>query len=62
MKTGSKTERDRRTLWIVSKNHRTTTAHPENPVCTKTALCELHKYNIHTVRLITETNAQMHKR
>jgi hypothetical protein len=53
------TERYHRILRIASKNRRTIAAHvtaelnihPENPVCTKTARCELHKSNIHTVNL-----------
>jgi transposase len=66
------TERDRRTLWIASKNHRTTAAqvtaelniHLEDPVSTKTARRELHKSNIHgraaiAKPLITVSNAQM---
>jgi hypothetical protein len=68
-------ERDRHTSRsTVSKNHRTTGAqvsaelniHPEDPVSTKTVLCELHKSNIHSTAaiakpLISETNDQMHK-
>jgi hypothetical protein len=69
------TERELCTLRrIVSKNHRTTAAQAtaelniylEDPVCTKTVQCELHKSNIHGMAanakpLITERNAQMCK-
>jgi hypothetical protein len=70
------TERDRRILRrIVPKNHKTTAAqvtaelnnHLEDSVSTKTVLRELHKSNIYgraaiAEPLITESNAQMHKR
>jgi hypothetical protein len=70
------TERDRRTLRrFVSKYNRTTAAgvtaelniHPEDTVSTKTLRREILKSNIHARAaiakpLITESNAQMHKR
>jgi transposase len=68
------TERDRRTLRIVSKNHRITAAqvttelniHLVDPVSTKTVRRELHISNIHSRAaiakpLITESKAQMRK-
>jgi transposase len=68
------TERYRRTLRTVSKNHRTTAAHTtaelyihhENTVSTKTLRHELQHPNIHgraaiAKPLITESNAQMRK-
>jgi hypothetical protein len=69
------TERDCLTLRsFVSKNHTTVAAyvaaelniHLVDPVSTKAARHELHKFNIHgrakcAKPLITESNAQMHK-
>jgi transposase len=69
------TERDRSTLRVASKNHRTTIVqvtaelgiHLEDPVSTKAVRRELHKSNSHdraaiAKPLITETNAQIRKR
>jgi hypothetical protein len=63
------TERDHRTLKIVSKNHTTTAAqvtaelniHVEDSVSTKTFRYELHKHGMVAIdkSLITKSNAQM---
>jgi hypothetical protein len=66
-------ERDRRTMRIVLKNHRTTSAQVTtklniylDPASTKTVRRELHKTYIHSraaiaKAVITESNAQMRK-